>query len=86
MNWSNVQTSLVFLWLTSEESAYQFWANRAQDLDESSLSRELRDALKEGAPELAGVYSDLLDSALAEVNWVELAGAFKESIRKASMP
>lgn len=43
----------------------------------------LKDEITEQAPELeASMYSDLLNAALSEVNWYEIAGAFMEIIER----
>lgn len=46
----------------------------AQESARYNLAQQLKDELSEAAPNLgASVYSDLLSSALEEVNWTELA-------------
>ncbi len=77
-DWTNYQTWLVFSWLTSKDRDCSYWTNKARDFDESDLSNQLRNAVKSEAPDLPGLYSDLLDSALSEVNWLEIARAFQE--------
>ena len=43
------------------------------------LADQMRDEISEETPELeASVYSDLLSSALGEVNWEEIAGSWME--------
>lgn len=41
-----------------------------------ALSKTLHDWVEEGAPEVEGMYSDLLRSAIEEVNFYELAGSY----------
>jgi hypothetical protein len=37
------------------------------------LASQLKDQFEENAPELSGCYADLLNAALSEVNWHEIA-------------
>jgi hypothetical protein len=84
--WSNFQTWVVNLWISNEQGSYLHWRNRTKALlaesateDErlSALARladEIRDAIHEECaitkPNLA---ADLMNAALAEVEWHEIA-------------
>lgn len=87
--WHNYETWAVKLWIDNEEPSYRYWqeATRAawgdpEEWDgESNRSRkarmaladQLKDEYAENAPELDGIYSDLLGAALSEVDWYEIA-------------
>ncbi len=50
-----------------------------KDAPKYHLAERLKEAVNEGVPELpASLYSDLLNSALSEVDWHEVAEAFLE--------
>ncbi len=49
-----------------------------------NLSRQLQNKFEEDKPETTGVWADLLNAALEEVNWKELAEHFLENIDKES--
>ena len=84
--WTNYETWNVALWLGNEEGSYLMCREMAQEAremyagneDETATAIYLADALQalvlECAPELpASMFSDLLNAALSEVNWYEIA-------------
>jgi hypothetical protein len=82
--WTNYETWNVALWLDNDEGSASYWAGMADtavenargDKDEamSELARHLSDELHESAPDLgASCYADLLNAALGEVDWYEIA-------------
>ncbi len=89
--WTNYETWAVNLWITNDEEAYNYWLSRAHEIEaeveptqvltkEQSVCYELATALegehKDGMPQIEGVYVDLLNAALSEINWLELATKF----------
>ncbi len=81
--WTNKTTWLVKLWIDNEQSSQDYWLERASNVDGQiyTLESELMDyfqdeMLPEGLEN--GLYSDLLMSALAEVNWAEIARSLIE--------
>jgi hypothetical protein len=72
--WTNYETWLVSLWLDNEEGSYNAVRDMARENDNA---RDLADALKsmheEAMPETTGVFADLLNAAMSEVNWREIA-------------
>lgn len=55
--------------------------NRGGDKDEAAiiLSKQIKEAVESEAPELEpGLYIDLLNAALQEIDYVEVAAAFIE--------
>lgn len=81
--WTNYETWAVTLWLGNEEASYRYWraeaAHHRQDADEpnmaaNNLAEQLKDEIEDAAPtDAPSVYSDLLNAALAAVNWYEIA-------------
>lgn len=87
--WTNYETWLVNLWINNEEPSYRYWREEAQRhwqlaidaLDDDPVRRavtDLADQLKEEIGEQAptpppSLYADLMDGALSEVDWWEIA-------------
>lgn len=91
--WTNYETWVVKLWMDSEENSYNYWQERARELVKEKgeyITLTLADELKEGHEEAmedawmaeAGVYTDLLYSALGEVNWYEIAEFILEAVNE----
>jgi len=92
--WGNYETWCVGLWIDNEEPAYRYRQrlvkaarHEAADQADAQFPRSARgilaDMLKEwieaDAPELpASMFSDLLNAALGEVDWHELAASYLE--------
>lgn len=88
--WKNYETWCVNLWLTNDESEYAYWRGVTSGLKyeypdgvTKQAKYDLADRLKieigEGAPELKGVWADLLSAALSEVDWYEIAEGFLDT-------
>jgi hypothetical protein len=88
--WTNYETWAVKLWMDNEEGTYNYWQDVTRDILRRSVARtyltereaaaiELADLLKaeheEAAPEVSGVFADLLSAALSEVDWHEIASS-----------
>lgn len=79
--WANYETWAVNLWLENEESSYRYWRARAKEVRGQGpkaaareiLATELKTVLEDDMPELEGPFADLLNSALDEVDWHEIA-------------
>ncbi len=86
--WSNYETWCVHLWLTNEEGSDRYWREEAarhrkedRDSERSNLAEQMKSELEEASPiEEASVFSDLLNAALSEVDWHEIADAFLEDL------
>lgn len=80
--WTNHETWVVNLWLTTEESTY--WpANRVCRIAPNAYEagKALRELVEQdvlGETASATMATDLLTSALGAVNWGEIAAAFRE--------
>lgn len=83
--WKNYETWCVKLWIDNEQSDYEYWREETRSLwtcndgDADVTRYQLADALKtsfdDAAPELRGMWADLLSAALSEVDWGEIAQA-----------
>lgn len=79
--WRNRETWLVYTWLTNDEDTFEIinkLTKQAKNRYEAQQSVSVY--VLEGMPELnAGIFSDLLETALAAVDWYEIADAFTEN-------
>jgi hypothetical protein len=88
--WTNYVTWSVHLWLTNEQGSYLHWKKRTREIlgdqsldDENSptalarLGDEIREAVHdECSIQRANLAADLMDAALSEVDWCEIAQEF----------
>ena len=92
--WANYETWCVHLWLTNEEGSYRYWReeagrHRKKSGEDASgtLAEQLKNELEEASPiEEASLFSDLLNAALGEVDWFEVADAFLEDVEPDDEP
>ena len=86
---ANYETWAVKLWLDNEEGSYNYWRDQTRAIlddpprgdfyitSERKTVHTLADELKawheEAMPDLEGFASDLLNAALSEVDWDEMA-------------
>jgi hypothetical protein len=88
--WTNYETWLCKLWIDNDEGSSGYWNERAEealkraDGDKEEAVRELADALEaehvEAQPEVTGLWADMLNSALSEINWREIAESMLEDV------
>src|SRR4051794_4558851 len=87
--WTNYETWVVKLWLDNEESSYRYWTGEArrwhgEDEAAQGLAAQLKDELSEASPvNEPTVYGDLMNAALEEVNWLEIAESYLEEVAEA---
>lgn len=81
--WSNYETWCVNLWIENDYGSYKHWQKEAHDACTTADDRDeavdrLAGALKaeheESMPELRGPWADMLNAAMGEVDWHEIAG------------
>jgi hypothetical protein len=73
--WTNYETWLVKLWLDNEPSTYELQRELTNaHRQPSKIADALKDYIEENSPvSEAGLYTDLLNSALSEVDWYSIA-------------
>jgi len=87
--WANRETWCVNLWTSNDERLVAYIDEQAREIiceclesdeDEdaatSSLAEAIQEHVEEDAPPVAGLFSDLLASALEAVDWNEIAGHY----------
>ena len=80
--WTNYETWCVNLWLNNDEGSYEHLRDLAQNdqadpYDKGNMLKNFIDELNPLAEE-ASMFTDLLNGALSEVNWVEIVKAAQE--------
>ncbi len=87
--WTNYETWVVRLWLDNEEPSYRYWTGEARrwkgrDGAVSGLADQLKEELTEASPvNEPTVYGDLMNAALEDVNWLEIAESYLEEVEPA---
>jgi hypothetical protein len=81
--WKNYETWLVNLWITNEESSYEYYRELVRKAkSDGEAAKALKDSVEEGCDEFVGnrgnLYTDLLNGALSSVDWFEVVKALKE--------
>jgi hypothetical protein len=80
--WTNYETWLVALWLQNDEALYESAMDALRiDHEDDRPDVQLKDFVEELAQEgIEGFQLDLINAALAEVNWSEIAQSFAEDL------
>lgn len=85
--WTNYETWAVKLWIDNEEGSQNYWLDEAARARRHTtgkrdavyqLSQQLKDEHNEAAPEVSGVFADLMNAALGSVDWYEIAESLLE--------
>ena len=79
--WTNYETWNVNLWLNNDQGTYDFIVELAKQYadDAPMLAQALESFVDELQPELeASMFSDILNAAMREVNWQEIADTLLE--------
>lgn len=95
--WKNYETWAVALWMDNEQGTADAYRERAQKIyanaethypftkEENAIlafSEALKEEYEENTPTSTGVYADLLNAALSEVNWYEIAKHYIDELEK----
>jgi hypothetical protein len=96
--YTNYETWAVSLWIDNDEGLQTLWTERAQgaydDADgdtheekvenaQNTLREHLKDDFEETMPDLGpSLWADLLNAAMSEVNWHEIAGNMLENVEQ----
>lgn len=72
--WSNYETWLVALWMNNDQASYNaLEALRAEDESKYRKAESLEELVRELYEfESVGIVADLVNSAFARVNWLEI--------------
>lgn len=80
--WTNYETWNVKLWMDNDQGSYNYFNEIARESEDLySLSEQIKETFEENNPlndSPASVYNDLMNAALSEVNWREIAESLKD--------
>lgn len=79
--WSSYETWAVKLWIDNDQGLAEFFNHEARCAKSAyDLSNVVKEFFKEQNPvaDKASVYADLMNAALSEVNWIEIAESLIE--------
>ena len=77
--WKNYETWCVSLWIENEEPSYLYSRELVAGKDKGDAAQALKEWITEASPLTdATLYTDLLNAALSEVDWYEIAEAYQE--------
>jgi hypothetical protein len=80
---ANYETWTVNQWLNDDQATQNRWAEIARNNRETSDTADaLKDSYAADMPELNGVWADLMNAALSEVNWYEIAEDLRPEIHE----
>jgi hypothetical protein len=80
---ANYETWAVSLWINDNTATQNRWAEIARNnRNTADIADALKDSYAEDMPELDGVWADLLNAALSEVDWYEIAEDLRPEINK----
>ena len=87
--WKNYETWLVALWINNDQGTQETVLDMARECsgnehERYDLSHQLKDWIEEMNPlnENADLFADLLNAALSEVDWYEIAKNFLHDIKE----
>jgi len=86
--WKNYETWLVMMWINNEEYSQLHWQAMARTMTCRSLAENMKDEYQDSlnnTKSLAGIWLDLITSALEEVCWREIAEHFIEEVTPAEI-
>ena len=85
--WTNYETWSVALIWDNEQGSYNYWNERAYQMQREfgedalyELAEEMKTELQDNMPELDSLYQQLLGAAIDEVDWREIAGHWLERL------
>jgi hypothetical protein len=93
--WSNYETWCVNLWIENDQGMYSFAQDQAAEAweaaaDESTTDRKvvatrqvadaLKDTFENDMPNVSGVWADLINAAMGEVDWDEIAQPYVDEV------
>lgn len=86
--WRNYETWNAKLWIDNDQGEQEYWNEQADDClsdadgDKDDAAQVLAQRLEEyhdgNAPEVHGMYADLLNSAMGAIDWREIADSMIE--------
>lgn len=76
--WKNVETWVINLWLNNEKEYYDYVNNKIKGKSVYDASETIELIVKEYQPIWSGMFGDLINHALNQVDWLAIAKGFVE--------
>jgi hypothetical protein len=82
--YTNYETWLVALWIDNDQGLSEIITDNTRDNRDSlyNIADSIKELIEDYAPETTGLYADLMNAALSEVNWKEIAENHLEELNK----
>ena len=87
--WTNYETWNVKLWIDNDQGSQEYWAEQAtnhlerdEDCAVDVLAATLKEEHTQALPDVTGFAADLLNAAMSEVNWREIARELVETAKQ----
>lgn len=100
--WSNYETWLVKLWMDNDQGSYEYWRAAVQDAWAHPIENQFIESRKDRArialadmlktehedalPDVQGFAADLLNAAMSEVDWHEIASSLMDDAELVEEP
>jgi hypothetical protein len=95
--WSNYETWLANLWMSNDQGSAEFWEETATETYKHAragtvftqeeqavldLAHIMKDDLEGQIPETTGLFADLINAAMSEIDWHEIAEHLMADVEK----
>lgn len=86
--WKNYETWLCQLWIDNERTRYEFYRETAKKLTGERINRVyelslfIEDGFEKEQPLVTGFYADLLTSAIAKIDFYEIAESIIDELEE----
>lgn len=81
--WTNYETWLVKLWIDNDEATQGYYLELANGQQDSyAVAMGLREGFEDVMPKLEGFWADMMNAAMSEVNWGEIAESLIEDAKE----
>jgi hypothetical protein len=82
--YTNYETWLVNLWIDNDEGLSEMITDitRSNRSELHNIADSIKELIEEGIPEVTGLYADLMNAAISEVNWHEIAENHLEELNE----
>lgn len=75
--WKNVETWVVALWLSNDENLYNETCDIVKGKSDYDAMNAIEEMVREYNPLIKGMYADIINHALNQVDWLAIAEGFK---------
>lgn len=76
--WKNVETWVVALWLSNDENLFNDTCDVIKGKSVCDAMNAIEEMVRECNPLIKGMYADIINHALNQVDWLAIAKSFME--------